>query len=248
MATLHTGTSGWAYSSWKPAFYPAKLPQKSFLNYYGTRLNAVEVNYTFRHMASEKSLQNWIAETPAEFRFCLKAHQAITHIKRLKESEELVKRFLGSLEPLLRAGKLGPALFQLPPNFKADAALLGDFLGGLPRGLCCAFEFRHQSWFNDAVYDTLRRHNAALCVAESEDMTVPDVCTANFCYYRLRKPEYSAGERQQIGGKMLQHLVEGRDAFVFFKHEDTPEGALYATELLEQSRAAAEPARRASGL
>jgi len=199
-------------------------------------------------MASEKSLQNWIGETPAEFRFCLKAHQAITHIKRLKETEELVKRFLASLEPLLRAGKLGPALFQLPPNFKADPALLGEFLGGLPRGLCCAFEFRHQSWFTDAVYDTLRRHNAALCVAESEDMTVPDVCTANFCYYRLRKPEYSPAERQQIAGKMRQHMAEGRDAFVFFKHEDTPEGALYAAELLEQSRAAAEPARRASGL
>ena len=248
MATLHAGTSGWAYPAWKPAFYPAKLPQKSFLNYYATRLNAVEVNYTFRHMASEKSLQNWIAETPAEFRFCLKAHQAITHIKRLKGAEELVKRFLASPEPLLRAGKMGPALFQLPPNFKADAGLLGEFLAGLPRALCCAFEFRHQSWFSDAVYETLRRHNAALCVAESEDMAVPDVCTANFCYYRLRKPEYSAGERQQVGDKMRSHLAEGRDAFVFFKHEDTPEGALYAAELLEQSGAAEEPAPRASGL
>lgn len=246
MATLHTGTSGWAYPSWKPAFYPAKLPQKSFLNYYASRLNAVEVNYTFRHMASEKSLQNWIAETPAEFRFCLKAHQAITHIKRLKSTEELVTRFLASLEPLLRAGKLGPALFQLPPNFKADAALLGEFLSSLPKALCCAFEFRHQSWFSDPVYDALRGHNAALCVAESEDMAVPDVCTANFCYYRLRKPEYSAAERGQIADKMHQHLAAGRDAFVFFKHEDTPEGALYAAELLQQS--GAEPARRASGL
>jgi uncharacterized protein YecE (DUF72 family) len=246
MATIHAGTSGWAYPNWKPAFYPAKLPQKSFLNYYASRLNAVEVNYTFRHMASEKSLQNWIGETPAEFRFCLKAHQAITHIGRLKNTEELVKRFLASLEPLLRAGKLGPALFQLPPNFKADPALLGGFLGGLPRAMCCAFEFRHQSWFSGAVYDMLRRHNAALCVAESEDMAVPDVCTASFCYYRLRKPEYSSQERQQIGEKMRQHIAEGRDAFVFFKHEDTPEGALYAAELLEESPA--EPARRASGL
>src|SRR5579872_1439622 len=246
MATLHTGTSGWAYASWRPAFYPPKLPQKSFLNYYATRLNAVEVNYTFRHMASEKSLQNWIAETPAEFRFCLKAHQAITHIGRLKNTEELVKRFLISLEPLLRAGKLGPALFQLPPNFKADATVLGEFLGSLPKGLCCAFEFRHESWFSDAIYDTLRRHNAGLCVAESEDLTVPDVCTANFCYYRLRKPEYSAEERQQIAEKMGRQLAEGRDAFVFFKHEDTPEGALYAAELLEKSGPA--PARRASGL
>jgi uncharacterized protein YecE (DUF72 family) len=248
MAKLHTGTSGWAYPSWKPAFYPPKLPQKSFLNYYAGRLNAVEVNYTFRHMASEKSLLNWIGETPAEFRFCLKAHQAITHIRRLKDTEELVKRFLGSLEPLLRAGKLGPALFQLPPNFKADPGVLEEFLAGLPRGLCCAFEFRHASWFSEAIYDTLRRHNAALCVAESEDMAVPDVCTASFCYYRLRKPEYSPEERQQIADKMAAHLAAGRDTFVFFKHEESPEGALYAAELLQQGEAAEEPARRASGL
>lgn len=248
MATIHTGTSGWAYPSWKPAFYPAKLPQKSFLNYYATRLNAVEVNYTFRHMASEKSLQNWIGETPAEFRFCLKAHQAITHIRRLKGTEELVQRFLASLEPLLRAGKLGPALFQLPPNFKADAALLDEFLGGLPKGLCCAFEFRHASWFSDPVYDTLRRHNAALCVAESEDMAVPDVCTANFCYYRLRKPEYSPEERRAIADTVRAHLAAGRDAFVFFKHEESPEGALYAAELMQGSGADEAPAGKASGL
>ena len=161
---------------------------------------------------------------------------------------ELVQRFLASLEPLLRAGKLGPALFQLPPNFKADAALLGEFLGSLPKGLCCAFEFRHASWFSDPVYDALRRHNAALCVAESEDMTVPDVCTANFCYYRLRKPEYSAEERREIADKMRAHLAAGRDAFVFLKHEESPEGALYAADLLEGSGTAGTPARKASGL
>ena len=248
MATLHAGTSGWAYPSWKPAFYPPKLPQKSFLDYYAQRLNAVEVNYTFRHMASEKSLQNWIAVTPPEFRFSLKAHQAITHVKRLKNVEEILRRFIMSLEPLLRAGKLGPALFQLPPNFKADPALLGEFLAGVPRGLCCAFEFRDASWFSDTVYDTLRKYNAALCVAESENMATPDVCTANFCYYRLRKPEYTEAERQQIAATLQQHVAAGRDVFTFFKHEESPEGALHAAELLQRAAADSSPACRASGM
>jgi uncharacterized protein YecE (DUF72 family) len=250
MATLHAGTSGWAYPSWKPAFYPPKLPQKSFLSYYASRVNAVEVNYTFRHMASEKSLRNWIADTPDGFRFSLKAHQAITHISRLKNAEGMVKRFLVSLEPLLQAGKLGPALFQLPPNFKANTELLDEFLTRLPRNLRCAFEFRHESWFSDAVFETMRKHNTALCVAESEDMATPDVCTAEFCYYRLRKPEYSRAERQQIGEKMSEHVLHSRDVFVFFKHEESPEGALYAAQLLRTGAEVAqvEPAKRASGL
>ncbi len=247
MAKLHAGTSGWAYPNWKPAFYPPKLAQKKFLNYYATRLNAVEVNYTFHHLPSEKSLVNWIAETPEEFCFCVKAHQVITHIKRLKDTDEMVRRFVGSLEPLLRAGKLGPALFQLPPNFKADPVILGNFLGTLPPGLRCAFEFRHLSWFSGPVYEVLRKHNAALCVAESEDLTCPDVCTADFCYYRLRKPEYSEAERKQIAAKMGQQISAGREVFTFFKHEDTPEGALYAAELLENAGAVAvEPARKSS--
>ena len=246
MAKLHAGTSGWAYPSWKPAFYPAKLAQKKFLNYYATRLNAVEVNYTFRHLPSEKSLLNWIGDTPEGFCFCVKAHQVITHIKRLKDTDEIVRRFVGSLDPLLRAGKLGPALFQLPPNFKGDAALLGSFLSTLPPGLRCAFEFRHVSWFSDPVYEVLRKHHAALCVAESEDLTCPDVSTADFCYYRLRKPEYSEAERKQIVDKMGQQISAGHEVFTFFKHEDTPEGALYAAELLESDAgaASAEPARK----
>jgi len=239
MARLHAGTSGWAYPSWKPAFYPEKLPQKRFLNYYATRVNAVEVNYTFRHMASEKSLSNWIGETPQEFRFSLKAHQAITHIRRLKNAEEILQRFISSLEPLLRAGKLGPVLFQLPPNCKADAGVLTEFLAGLPRALRCAFEFRHDSWLGDQIYEILKKHNAALCVAESEERVTPDVCTADFCYYRFRKGDYSAPEREQIAQRLQGHFAENREVFAYFKHEESPAGALYAAELLEKSAAAA---------
>jgi len=234
LAKLHVGTSGWAYPNWKPTFYPEKLAQKKFLSYYATQLNAVEVNYTFRHMASAKTLDNWINETPSGFCFCVKAHQVITHIKRLKDTEEIMARFLGSIEPLLRSAKLGPVLFQLPPNLKADVSLLGEFLAQLPRALRAAFEFRNASWFSEDVYATLRQHNAALCVAESEERDTPDVTTAPFYYARLRKPEYTEEERKQIADKMNRHVAEGQDVFVFFKHEETPEGALYASELLKK--------------
>jgi uncharacterized protein YecE (DUF72 family) len=185
-------------------------------------------------MASEKSLLNWIGETPDGFSFSLKAHQAITHIRRLKNAEEIVSRFVSSLEPLLRAGKLAPVLFQLPPNCKADTGVLTEFLCGLPRALRCAFEFRHESWFSDPIFEILRKHNAALCVAESEERVTPDVCTADFCYYRLRKADYSSSEREQIAQRMQGHLSENREVFAFFKHEENPAGALYAAELLEK--------------
>lgn len=232
MAQLFAGTSGWAYPSWKPDFYPQKLTQKKFLNHYATQLNAVEVNFTFRQLVKETTLQNWLAETPAGFRFTIKAHQVITHIKRLKETEDFVPRFLATIEPLASASKLGPVLFQLPPNLKVDLEVLRGFLAILPKRLQAAFEFRHTSWFSDETYGALREHNAALCVAETEDMTTPEVTTADFNYYRFRKPNYPPDERKAMVERIEQHLHAGRDVFAYFKHEDTPEGAIYARELL----------------
>src|ERR1700716_2481300 len=128
MSQLFAGTSGWAYPSWKPDFYPAKLAQKKFLGHYATQLNTVEVNFTFRQLVKETTLNNWIAETQENFRFGVKANQMLTHIKRLQGVEDFLPRFLASIDPLARAGKLGPVLFQLPPNMKLDAPLLRDFL------------------------------------------------------------------------------------------------------------------------
>lgn len=232
MAQFYAGTSGWAYPSWKPQFYPDKLPQTKFLTYYSTQLNTVEVNFTFRQLVKETTVQKWISETPEQFRFGVKAHQVITHIKRLKGAEEFVKRFVGTLEPLERAGKLGPLLFQLPPNLKADPALLKDFLPCLPRSVRVAFEFRHPSWFTDEVYDCLRAHQAALCVAETEERNTPDVTTGAYAYYRFRKPEYTPEERNAMVSTISAHLQAGRDVFAYFKHEETPQGALYAVEVL----------------
>ena len=234
MPQLYAGTSGWAYPSWKPDFYPAKLPQKKFLQHYATQLNAVEVNFTFRQLVKETTVQKWIGETPAHFRLTIKAHQVITHIKRLKGTADFLPRFLSTIEPLAQAGKLGPVLFQLPPNLKADLELLREFLATLPRAVPSAFEFRHVSWFTDETFNLLKSHNRALCVAETEERVTPDMVTADFCYYRYRKPSYTPDERHAMVDRIREHLGQGRDVFAYFKHEETPEGALYAVEILKE--------------
>jgi uncharacterized protein YecE (DUF72 family) len=234
---IYAGTSGWAYASWKPAFYPPKLPSKSFLSHYGTRLNTVEVNYSFRRLVSPSTLENWTAATPPEFKFAVKAHQKITHILRLKNADEMVRAFLSSVGPLHQAGKLGPILFQLPPNLKCSLELLDEFLRELPRAPRYTFEFRHDSWFADAVYDLLRKYNVALCVAESEDRTVPDETTADFSYYRFRQPDYTSEQRAELTRKISARVAEGKEVFAYFKHEESPQGALYAEELLQAVKA-----------
>jgi uncharacterized protein YecE (DUF72 family) len=234
MPELFAGTSGWAYPSWKPDFYPPKLPQKKFLSHYVTLLNTVEVNFTFRQLVKESTIQNWIQEAPANFRFGVKAHQVITHIKRLKGTEDFVPRFLTTIAPLASAGKLGPVLFQLPPNLKADTVLLKDFLALLPKMLPAAFEFRHESWFAESTWETMRASGAALCVAETEERTTPDVVTGAFAYYRFRKPTYTADERRAMVTRIEEHLAAERDVFAYFKHEETPQGALYAVDVLRE--------------
>ena len=232
---VYAGTSGWAYPSWKPAFYPAKLPSARFLSHYATRLNTVEVNYTFRRFPTEKLLRGWIEATPAGFQFAVKANQKITHVARLRDVPEFTGEFLTALQPLDAEKKLGPVLFQLPPFLKCDVALLKDFLAGLPRSLRAAFEFRHESWFSDEVYAALRQANAALCNAESEKLETPDVQTATFAYLRLRKEEYSAKERKALEQRIAKLAAAG-DVFVYFKHEETPEGALQAEGVLAAAK------------
>jgi len=234
MAQLFVGTSGWAYPSWKPAFYPQKLAQAKFLPFYATQLNTVEVNFTFRQLVKDTTIQKWMTETPEGFRFGVKAHQVITHIKRLKNTEDFVPRFLGTIEPLAQAGKLGPVLFQLPPNLKADVALLEGFLTTLPRGVPSAFEFRNESWFTDETFALLRKYNRALCVAETEERVTPDEVTAEFCYYRYRKPTYTPDERKAMVTRLREHIAAGRNVYAYFKHEETPDGALYAVEVLKE--------------
>ena len=233
---IYAGTSGFAYPSWKPRFYPAELPSKRFLEYYTRRLNSVEINYTFRRLPAETTLENWINATPQGFLFCPKAHQRITHLARLKGASDFVEIFFRSVEPLRATRRLGPILFQLPPYFRRDDAVLVDFLASLPKDLRYSFEFRHESWLTDEVYKILADHNASLCWAESEKLEIPEVSTARFAYFRLRKPEYPPEERKALAHAVEKLVKQRKDAFVFFKHEETPEGAFYAEELLKASQ------------
>jgi uncharacterized protein YecE (DUF72 family) len=232
MAQLYCGTSGFAYAGWKPDFYPAKVSQKDFLKHYATRLNAVEINYTFRQLPSASTLEKWVEATPSGFVFACKAHQRITHIQRLKESE-FTPLFFRAIDPLRSARRLGPVLFQLPPNLKCDVALLSAFLEKLSPDLRYTFEFRNISWLVDEVYRLLEKHQVSLCLAESDKLEIPQVITAGFVYSRLRKADYTSEERAEIKERVAQMLAGGRDVYVFFKHEDTPAGALYAEALLK---------------
>lgn len=239
---LYAGTSGWAYPTWKPNFYPAGTPAKRFLEFYATKLTSVEVNYTFRALPTVKMLQGWMAATPANFRFSFKAPQRITHFKRLVDCDADVTQFVAALEPVHEAGKLGLLLFQLPPNFKIDAERLHGFLAiatlrakDAPR---IAFEFRHESWFTDEIYAILREHNAALCIAESDDLLTPEVHTAaDYTCYRLRRDGGYATLEIDAFAKRFMALAEEREVFVYFKHEDEPTGALNATAFLARAQA-----------
>jgi len=232
---LYAGTSGFAYPAWKPAFYPAKLKADQFLNHYAARLNCVEINYTFRRLPAATTRAKWVEATPASFVFAVKANMRITHIMRLKNAGQATEIFFKAIDPLRTSRRLGPVLFQLPPAMKCDAALLKDYLDLLPQGMRYAFEFRHESWLTPEVYDELRRRNISLCVAESEKLEVPEVITADFVYYRLRKPDYSAEDVDAIAARAREMLATGRDLYLMFKHEETPEGALNAERLLRSA-------------
>jgi uncharacterized protein YecE (DUF72 family) len=239
---LYAGTSGWAYPTWKPEFYPAGTPAKRFLEFYASKLTSVEVNYTFRALPTAKMLEGWLAATPANFRFSFKAPQRITHFRRLQECADDVAQFVAALEPVRQAGKLGLLLFQLPPNFKADAERLGSFLATpafrTKNAPVIAFEFRHESWFTDEIYALLRQHNAALCIAESDDLLTPEVHTAagHTCYRLRRNGGYAALELDAFARRFTA-LAEQRDVYVYFKHEDEPTGALNATAFVERADA-----------
>jgi uncharacterized protein YecE (DUF72 family) len=234
MPQLFAGTSGFSYQAWKPEFYPQDLPARRFLEYYATRLNSVEVNYTFRQMPSAKTLEGWLAATPPGFAFACKAHMRLTHIMKLREAASFTEVFLRSLEPLRAARRIGPVLYQFAPSFKCDVARLDEYLPLLPRDMRFAFEFRHESWLADPVYERLGKFNVALCLAESERLVVPKVLTADFGYFRLRQGDYSEEARAEIAASVERLINDGREVFVYFKHEDDPRGAVWAEELLKR--------------
>jgi uncharacterized protein YecE (DUF72 family) len=232
---LYVGTSGYSYKEWKGSFYPEDLPAKGFLRYYGERFRTCEINNTFYRIPKTSVMTAWAAEVPEGFRFVLKAPQRITHFQRLKNSGETVEIFFRVAAEL--GERLGPVLFQLPPNLKKDGARLKDFLELLPKGARVAFEFRHESWFDDETWGLLKGRNAALCIAEAEEgegVEVPFEATADWGYIRLRKPEYSDADL-----KAWIKRTRGttwKDAFVFFKHEDAGVGPALAKKFVELAK------------
>ncbi len=228
MAAIWFGTSGFSYKEWKPIFYPPDLPDRQFLHYYSEKLNSVEIDYTFYRMPSAKTIDAWRSATPENFKFTLKASQQITHRQRLKVPSEALDYFLGVVPGL--ENRLGMVLFQLPPFFKCDRQKLETFLSVLPRGIPAAFEFRHDSWFADDIYELLRAHGVALCIHDADDRQTPMELTAPFTYVRLRRSEYDANRRKEWQDRIQAWAQSGIDVFAYIKHEDNPNAPLIALE------------------
>ena len=224
---VRVGTSGYNYPEWRGSFYPEKFSTDKMLAYYAERFSTVEINYTFYRMPTEKLLKGWFDGTPEGFTFTLKAPRRITHDAKLQRCEELLQAFCRIASTL--GPKLGVLLFQLAPNFKKDAAVLRAFLELLPDGTRAAFEFRHASWFDAEVFDTLRARSAALCVADSEKLHAPVECTADFAYFRLRDEGYQQADIERWAQTV--HSVR-REAFVYFKHEEQGLGPDFANRLI----------------
>jgi uncharacterized protein YecE (DUF72 family) len=233
--TLRIGTSGYSYKQWKGSFYPEKLPDKEMLAFYGKQFSTVEINHSFYRMPTESVLLGWAKDVPQGFRFALKANQKITHIQRLRNCQETLKRFLEVASVLSDGDHLGPVLVQLPPNFKYDQPLLEEFLSLRPPAFQFAFEVRHASWYTEETYATLRKHNVALCLAETDDYTPGEILTADFTYVRLRKENYTPKDltawKKRFGG----WLKQGIDIFAYCKHEDEGKAPAYARQILAKN-------------
>ena len=230
---LHVGTSGYSYKEWKGNFYPEDLPAKEMLSYYSRRLPAVEINNTFYRLPQPSMIENWKAQVPARFRFSIKATQRITHIKRLNNVADETKYLLETAA--LLEERLGVVLFQLPPNMKKDSERLKAFLGLLPANARTAFEFRHETWFDDEVFSLLRAKDSALVVSDTDEKPLTEIIsTANWGYLRLRRTSYDENDLMN----WLQRVREQKwkDAFVFFKHEDEGVGPKLAAQFIEMAK------------
>ena len=224
------GTSGYNYPEWRGSFYPEKFPTGKMLAFYADHFNTVEVNYTFYRIPTPPLLEGWAKGTPETFTFTLKAPRRITHDSKLQRCEDLTQTFCRTARTL--GAKLGTLLFQLPPTFKRDDAVLGGFLELIPDGMRAAFEFRHPSWLDESVFAALRRRNVALCVADSDKMSTPVVATADYAYFRLRDEGYQRPDIERWATVIKSQSVPG-DAFVYFKHEEQGKGPEFAKMLME---------------
>jgi uncharacterized protein YecE (DUF72 family) len=229
---IRIGASGFSYKEWLGHFYPAKLPGTKMLAYYAERMPTVEINYTFRRMPNASTFGGWVNKTPPDFRFALKAPQRITHFARLRDTKKSLDYFVevaGSL-----GNRLGPVLFQLPPDLPRDDELLTDFLSEVDGRVRAAFEFRNRSWFNDRVFEILRINQTALCIAESEKLASPIECTASHAYLRLRKESYDDASLKVWAARIRAFAREADEVYIYFKHESAaPDLASRLSEMVK---------------
>ncbi|HUF65262.1 MAG TPA: DUF72 domain-containing protein [Gemmatimonadaceae bacterium] len=235
---LLAGTSGYAFKEWKGAFYPADLKNDAMLRFYAGRFPTVEINNTFYRLPKENVLLGWASQVPESFTFAIKASQRITHYARLKpECESAVEFLLKNTSTL--GGRMGPVLFQLPPNLKKDLDRLRVFLDMLPFDRRFTIEFRNESWFEDDVLDALRARDVALCISEQAEFASPVLSTASWGYARLHRPDYGdarlAEWAQQLAGQPWN------DAYVFFKHDHVEGSGPPAVDSFTRSFAQSSP-------
>jgi uncharacterized protein YecE (DUF72 family) len=226
---LFIGTSGWTYSGWRGSFYPEDLPSREFLAFYAREFDSTEVNYSFYHLPRPSTYEKWASLVADSFVFALKASRFITHVKRLRDTREAWTTFVRNA--LALGSHLGPILLQCPPSFRCDRRRLAAFLSlaqdsvaGSPR-LRLAFEFRHDSWFTEEIYKLLRRHDAALCIADSPKYPRRDVLTGSFVYLRfhgrteLFASNYTDEELAEEAGPIRRYLHDGLDVYAYFNND-----------------------------
>jgi uncharacterized protein YecE (DUF72 family) len=235
---IHIGTSGWHYKHWRGPFYPQNSTSSEWLAFYCSRFETVEINNSFYHLPSEKTLTAWRDDAPADFLFTIKASRYLTHMKKLKDPEQSLFAFLERADVL--GGKLGPILLQLPPHWHCNPERLRSFLAILPAHYRFVFEFRDPSWFNDSVYQALTEKNAAFCIYHLEGLLSPREITADFVYVRLHGPgaayqgNYDSQTLSGWAGTFATWQRQGREIFCYFDNDQNGYAASNALDLRER--------------
>jgi uncharacterized protein YecE (DUF72 family) len=220
---IHIGTSGWSYNHWAGKFYPWEIKKDQWLSYYSKEFHTVEINSSFYHLPKLGTFSNWNKKTGKDFIFSVKASRYITHIKRLVDCREALGRLFeaaGALE-----GKLGPFLFQLPPNLKKDRKILENFLELLPKNRKFAFEFRNESWFTEEIYALLEDFKCAVVISSSPGFPYTEKLTANLCYIRMHglqnlyNSRYSGEELERIASLIKKNLNKNIESYVYFNND-----------------------------
>jgi len=235
---IRIGTSGWHYDDWKELFYPAQMAKHKWFEYYSKHFDTVEINNTFYQLPKEQTFENWHKQAPKNFLFTVKANRYITHIKRLKEPEDSLKRFFERVRLLKE--NLGPVLYQLPPNFHKDLDRLGTFMKYLPKKIIAVFEFRHESWFSEDTYKLLSGFNAAFCIHDLVGISTPRVITGDIIYIRFHGPtgkyqgNYSKSALQNWAKWIKDHIKGKKVVYAYFNNDIHAYAVNNAKQLKEQ--------------